>query len=222
MNVISHPNTINYCCNKPVTKYSQFLLYHFLLGIIKSIKPNKCQALDSSLRFCIPTATKTILHRTSPPDIHSYVQAIRSHVVNPTKKRSLTNFSFLHSDKFKEWNKENKAETYRNPSPERPSAILIRLARHDTLVVYFLLDLLSAFFSHVGYPTLLLKAESFPVRKNNLLKVPKILIKPCPGPRLEYSNFCLKFQNYARFFSGVTVSKRKTNKLLRGWHTQKA
>ena len=202
MNVISHPNTINYCCNKPVTKYSQFLLYHFLLGIIKSIKPNKCQALNSSLRFCIPTATKTILHRTPPPDIHSYVQAIRSHVVNPTKKRSLTNFSFLHSDKFKEWNKENKAETYRNPSPERPSVILIRLARHDTLVVYFLLDLLSAFFSHAGYPTLFLKAESFPVRKNNLLKVPKILIKPCPGPRLEYSNFRLKFKNYARFFLG--------------------
>lgn len=203
MNVISHPNTINYYCNKPVTKYSQFLLYHFLLGIIKSIKPNKCQALNSSLRFCIPTATKTILHRTSPPDIHSYVQAIRSHVVNPTKKRSLTNFSFLHSDKIKEQNKENKAETYRNPSPERPSSILIPATcttQHTCSI--FLLDLLSAFFSHVGYPTLLLKAEHFPLRKNNLLKVPKILIKPCPGPRLEYSNFCLKFQNYARFFLG--------------------
>lgn len=204
MNVISHPNTINYCCNKPVTKYSQFLLYHFLLGIIKSIKPNKCQALNSSLRFCIPTATKTILHRTSPPDIHSYVQAIRSHVVNPTKKRSLTNFSFLHSDKIKEQNKENKAETYRNPSPERLSAILIpaTCTTQHTCSIFFIGFIIRVFLSCWIYPTLFLKAESFPVRKNNLLKVPKILIKPCPGPRLEYSNFCLKFQNYARFFLG--------------------
>ena len=97
MNVLSHPNTINYCCNKLVTMYSQFLLYHFLLGIVKSIKPNKCQALNSSLRFCIPTATETILHPRPPPDIHSYVQAIRSHVVNPTRKKDCwqTSHSFI-------------------------------------------------------------------------------------------------------------------------------
>jgi len=223
MNVLSNPNTVNYCCNKPVTKYSQFLLYHFLLGIVKSIKPNKCQALNSSPRFCIPTAIETILHRTPPPDIHSYVQAIRSHVVNPTKKRSLTNLSFLHSDKFKQWNKENKAGTYRNPSPERPSAISIQLARHNTFVVYFFIGFIIRVFLSCWISYSVLKSGKFSSAKEQSFESSKNSYKA----RLSWSSFGIfkflfEIQKLRSIFSGVTVSKRKTNKLLRVWHTQKA
>lgn len=223
MNVISHPNTINYCCNKPVTKYSQFLLYHFLLGIIKSIKPNKCQALNSSLRFCIPTATKTILHRTSPPDIHSYVQAIRSHVVNPTKKRSLTNFSFLHSEKFKEQNKENKAETYRNPSPERPSAILIpaTCTTQHTCSIFFIGFIIRVFLScWISYSAL--KSGKFSSAKEQSFESSKNSHKTLSWSSFGIFKFLFEIPKLRSIFCGVTVSKRKTNKLLRGWHTQKA
>ena len=80
------------------------LLYHLALGIVKCSKPDECEIFNGSSGFCI-TATEIHLHTMPPPDVHSYVEIIGSHMMNPAYRQStISNFSslYIHPHKCKQ------------------------------------------------------------------------------------------------------------------------
>ena len=90
--------------NRNAVQDNNSLLYHLALGIVKCSKPNKCEIFNGPSGFCI-TATEIHLHTMPPPDVHSYVEIIGSHMMNPAYRQStISNFSslYIHPHKCKQ------------------------------------------------------------------------------------------------------------------------